>query len=195
MRGGELYARIVGRPRFSEAEARVVIMPIVESVFYLHQLGIVHRDIKPENILCGNEPGDITIADFGLSKLVAPREQLRAACGTLSYVAPEVLEQRGYGKLADLWSVGVILFLLLRGQLPFDGSTKEEIIRQTTVAALPLSDDVWCTTSAEARDLVQLLLKKDPRERISAQQVLEHPWITGAQVPAPTHAQDFSSSL
>ena len=180
MRGGELFARIVGRPRFSEGEARVVLVPVVESVFYLHQLGIVHRDIKPENILCGDAPGDITIADFGLSKLVAPREQLRAACGTLSYVAPEVLAQRGYGKLADLWSVGVIMYLLLRGQLPFDGATKDEIIRQTTEAALPLDDDIWRAMSPAAVDLVRKLLMKDPRARISAQQVLEHPWITGA---------------
>ena len=90
LKGGELFERIVGRPRFSEHECRRLLRPLLESVAYLHDLGIVHRDLKPENILCGEELEDLKIADFGLSKMVMPKEKMDAACGTLSYVAPEV---------------------------------------------------------------------------------------------------------
>ena len=90
LKGGELFERIVGRPRFSELEAAKLLRPLLESVAYLHDLGIVHRDLKPENILCGEELEDLKIADFGLSKMVLPKEKMDAACGTLSYVAPEV---------------------------------------------------------------------------------------------------------
>jgi tRNA A-37 threonylcarbamoyl transferase component Bud32 len=86
LHGGELFDRIVGRPRFTEAEAAKVIRPLIESVAYLHDLGIVHRDIKPENILCGDDLSDLKIADFGLSKLLLPKETMRMPCGTLSYV-------------------------------------------------------------------------------------------------------------
>jgi calcium/calmodulin-dependent protein kinase I len=89
----------------------------------LHDLGIVHRDLKPENILCGENLDDIKIADFGLSKITMPNEKMDAAYGTLSYVAPEVLSRSGYDKEVDLWSVGVILFLIVYGRLPFDGDT------------------------------------------------------------------------
>jgi serine/threonine protein kinase len=142
--------------RFTEPEAARLIRPLLESVAYLHDLGIVHRDLKPENILCGENLDDLKIADFGLSKvryvfasawhhchlrplslivcllqMVMPKEKMDAACGTLSYVAPEVLTMQGYGKEADLWSVGVIMFLLLCGKLPFDGDDHNEIIRST----------------------------------------------------------------
>lgn len=131
LKGGELFERIVGRPRFTEQEAARLLKPLLESVAYLHDLGIVHRDLKPENILCGEELEDLKIADFGLSKMTLPKEKMDSACGTLSYVAPEVLTLQGYGKEADLWSVGVIMFLLLCGKLPFDGEDHNEIIRST----------------------------------------------------------------
>ena len=89
--GGELFERIVGKPRFSEEDAAKLIRPLLESVAYLHDLGIVHRDIKPENILCGENLDELKIADFGLSKMLLPKEKMDTACGTLSYVAPEVL--------------------------------------------------------------------------------------------------------
>lgn len=143
LKGGELFERIVGRPRFSEEECCKVIRPLLESVAYLHDLGIVHRDLKPENILCGENLEDLKIADFGLSKMILPTEKMEAACGTLSYVAPEVLTLQGYGREADLWSVGVIMFLLLCGKLPFDGDDQSEIIRLTVQADLKTNPNVW----------------------------------------------------
>lgn len=153
LKGGELFERIVGRPRFSEEECAKLIRPLLESVAYIHDLGIVHRDLKPENILCGEELDDIKIADFGLSKMILPTEMMDAACGTLSYVAPEVLTMQGYGMEADLWSVGVIMFLLLCGKLPFDGDDHEEIIRCTIAADIKVSPKFWSTLSDESKIL------------------------------------------
>ncbi len=177
LKGGELFERIVGRPRFSEEECCKVIRPLLESVAYLHDLGIVHRDLKPENILCGENLEDLKIADFGLSKMILPTEKMEAACGTLSYVAPEVLTLQGYGREADLWSVGVIMFLLLCGKLPFDGDDQSEIIRLTVQAELKTNPNVWNKLSDEVKSLIKGLLNKNPKERISARDALRHPFI------------------
>jgi calcium/calmodulin-dependent protein kinase I len=163
LKGGELFERIVGKPRFTEMEAAKLLRPLLESVAYLHDLGIVHRDLKPENILCGAELEDIKIADFGLSKMILPKEKMDSACGTLSYVAPEVLTMQGYGKEADLWSVGVILFLLLCGKLPFDGDDHNEIIRSTIQADLKVNPTVWSKLGEDAKSLITSLLNKNPK--------------------------------
>jgi calcium/calmodulin-dependent protein kinase I len=176
LKGGELFERIVGRPRFTEEEAARLLRPLLESVAYLHDLGIVHRDLKPENILCGEELEDLKIADFGLSKMVLPKERMDSACGTLSYVAPEVLTMTGYGKEADLWSVGVIMFLLLCGKLPFDGGDQNEIIRNTIQAEFKVNQGVWGKLSVHAQGLIKALLHKDPTERITARDTLKHPF-------------------
>lgn len=175
--GGELFERIVGKPRFSEVDAAKIIRPLLESVAYLHDLGIVHRDLKPENILCGDNLEDLKIADFGLSKMLLPKERMDTACGTLSYVAPEVLTMQGYGQEADLWSVGVIMFLLLCGKLPFDGANHDDIIRCTIQGELRVSPAIWNKLSDDARSLIQALLNRNPRERISARDALRHPFI------------------
>lgn len=175
--GGELFNRIVGRSRYTESEARLVMAPLLESVAYLHRLGIVHRDIKPENILCGEKLNDLKIADFGLSKLVHPEEIMRMPCGTLNYVAPEVLSLVGYGREADIWSVGVIMFLLLRGELPFHGKTKNEIIHKTTHADVNLEgDSAWNSVSPSGKALLKGLLTKDRTKRLTAQDALRHDW-------------------
>lgn len=175
--GGELFERIVGRPRFSEEEAAKLIRPLLESVAYLHDLGIVHRDIKPENVLVGDNLDDIKIADFGLSKMLLPKERMDTACGTLSYVAPEVLTMQGYGQEADMWSVGVIMFLVLCGKLPFDGQTHDDIIRNTIQAELKVNPAVWGRLSPDCQSLIKALLHKNPKERISGRAALRHPFI------------------
>ena len=159
----------------------------------MHALGVAHRDIKPENILCQEDLHDVKIADFGLSKIVVPKEEMVMPCGTLSYVAPEVLTLQGYGKEADLWSVGVVMYLLIRGRLPFDGKSKVEIIERTIHSnllgrarngdACSIGDDpVWSKCTPPCQDLVKGLLRKDPQARLTAAAVLEHAWMH----PVPT---------
>ncbi|CAI5725761.1 unnamed protein product [Hyaloperonospora brassicae] len=175
--GGELFNRIAKRVRYTEAEARLVMYQLLESVQYLHQLGIVHRDLKPENILCGDALTDVKIADFGLSKLVCPDELMKVPCGTLNYVAPEVLALTGYGREADLWSLGVIMYLLLRGELPFSGRTKGDVIRKTLHAVVDLETDrAWRRVSVAGKNLLRGLLTKDPASRLTAQDALVHDW-------------------
>jgi serine/threonine protein kinase len=109
--------------------------------------------------------------------MVLPKEKMDAACGTLSYVAPEVLTMQGYGREADLWSVGVIMFLVLCGKLPFDGEDHSEIIRQTIQGELKVNPTVWGKLSEEAKSLIVGLLNKNPKERISARDALKHAFI------------------
>lgn len=129
--GGDLYDYMKHNARhgLKEDESCQVIWHVLNALKYLHSVGIVHRDLKPENLLLKKkgEPTGIVITDFGLSKFAAPHEAMKAACGTLSYVAPEVLRMEGYGKEVDLWSTGVIMFLTLRAKLPFHDTTKNKV--------------------------------------------------------------------
>lgn len=110
--GGELFDRIVEREQFNEREAKEVMKQLFSAISYLHQIGIVHRDLKPENLLLANEKEDIIkIADFGLSKIYT-EEMMSTACGTPGYVAPEILQCEGYSKTVDMWSCGVIMYIL-----------------------------------------------------------------------------------
>jgi serine/threonine protein kinase/Ca2+-binding EF-hand superfamily protein len=186
LKGGELFERIVGRPRFSEEDIAKLLRPLLESVAYMHDLGIVHRDIKPENILCGENLDDVKIADFGLSKMIMPNEKMMQACGTLSYVAPEVLTNKGYGKEADMWSVGVIMFLLMCGKLPFDGDDTTEIIKNIIQGDLKVNSGVWNKLTDEAKSLLTSLLNKSANDRISARGALKHPFLLGF---FPEHAR------
>ena len=178
IRGGELFQHIVGRKRFSELETYKLIRPIADALKYMHSLGVVHRDLKPENILCEKGLKNIRIADFGLSQLVAPTVQLKLACGTLSYVAPEVLNSLGYGSPADIWSLGVIAFLVIRGKLPYTAKTQEQTVKniQESKNVIKLDDKYWNTCSPECCDVISRMLDKDPLTRITASEILTHEW-------------------
>ncbi len=126
----------------------------------------MHRDLKPENIMMGSRErdDDIVIGDFGLSKFAAPHEIMNLPCGTLAYVAPEVLTMKGYGQKVDIWSVGVITYLLLVGRLPFDSRKKEEVIAKTVAGVLDFSDDdVWSVASIHVRDFISQCLQVPKR--------------------------------
>jgi len=175
---GDFFARWRKRRHFSEDTASKIIWKLLDATQYLHALGIVHRDLKPENILCLDEHDDtkIVISDFGLSKFAAPHTEMTMPCGTLAYVAPEVLSMKGYGRKVDLWSLGCIMHLLLRGVLPFDGHTKEDVVEKTLNKALNLNSAKFEHVSAAAKDLIAKLLKKDPAERIELADALKHRW-------------------
>jgi len=130
--GGDLFTHLEKRKfRVSEERASKIIKSISSAVMYLHSFGIVHRDLKPENILMTslNDDSDVKVVDFGLSKIIGPSEKCIEPFGTLSYVAPEVLQQKYYGKTVDIWSIGVITYLMLAGYIPFDDEKEKEIAR------------------------------------------------------------------
>ncbi len=163
-----------------ETKVCEIIHKLSMAVYYLHSYGIVHRDLKPENILMTDlsPRADIRLLDFGLSKIVGNDEKCTEPYGTLSFVAPEVLQGKAYDKSVDLWSIGIITFLLLCGYLPFDDKHSErEIARQTIQDPVPFEDKIWNKYSPEAKAFVDGLLQKKPEKRYTIKEILEHPWI------------------
>ena len=163
-----------------EAKVCEIIHKLSMAIYYLHSYGIVHRDLKPENILMTDlsDTADIRLLDFGLSKIVGNDEKCTEPYGTLSFVAPEVLQGKPYDKSVDLWSIGIITFLLLCGYLPFDDKHSErEIARQTIQDPVPYEANIWNKLSPEAKTFVDGLLQKKPEKRYTIKEVLEHPWI------------------
>jgi len=179
--GGELFDKIVEKGSYTEDEASTLVRKIVSAVDYLHNLGIVHRDLKPENLLLKRADNDleIAIADFGLSKIVGQQMMMQTACGTPSYVAPEVLNASGYGKEVDMWSIGVITYILLCGFPPFYGDTVPEIFEQIMEANFDYPEEYWGSVTKEAKDFINKLLVVDSDKRMSAVDALRHPWLAG----------------
>ncbi|CAG9328952.1 unnamed protein product [Blepharisma stoltei] len=187
--GGELFQRIVQKKLFSEYAASQIIRQLLEVVSYLHDVGIIHRDIKPENILLADDSDipRIKLADFGLSKLAGPGDLQSLPCGTLGYAAPEILSQQqgGYNNKVDIWSVGVIAYLLLHGRLPFDHKEKQVLIELTLKGGLNYDDQHWRHFTPYASDFIRRVLNKNPSERLSAASAIQHNWIKNADVMIP----------
>ena len=151
--GGDLFTYLEKRDFIiSEKRAKELAHQLSTALYYLHSYGIAHRDLKPENILMTDdtEQAQLKIVDFGLSKIIGPSETSNDPFGTLSYVAPEVLLQKPYGKEVDYWSLGVITYLLLCGTLPFDAENDKEIARQTIQDPPDFSFEVWHGISSHA---------------------------------------------
>lgn len=183
--GGELFDRIVAQGSFNEKEASYVTKQVLAGVAYLHSIGIVHRDLKPENLLCATRDTlDIKITDFGLSKILSTEAvSMFTACGTPSYVAPEVLKCEGYDKSVDLWSIGVIVYIILCGFPPFHHENNALLFELIMSGKFGFPDPYWTNVSAQAKDFVKKLLSVDVHGRMSAEQALKHPWITGEVRP------------
>ncbi|KAM6097481.1 ribosomal protein S6 kinase alpha-3 isoform 1-T1 [Chlamydotis macqueenii] len=184
MKGGELLDKILRQKFFSEREASAVLFTITKTVEYLHTQGVVHRDLKPSNILYVDESGNpesIRICDFGFAKqLRAENGLLMTPCYTANFVAPEVLKRQGYDAACDIWSLGVLLYTMLTGYTPFANGpddTPEEILARIGSGKFSLSGGYWNTVSDTAKDLVSKMLHVDPHQRLTAAQVLSHPWI------------------
>ena len=179
--GKDLFSYIEKRNyKLPEPRAANIIHKLSMAIFYIHSYGIIHRDLKPENILMtdNTDNADIRLLDFGLSKIVGPGEKCTEPYGTLSFVAPEVLKGKPYDKSVDLWSIGIIAYLLMCGFLPFDDEHSErEIARQTIQDPVPYPANIWKNLSAEAKEFVGSLLKKNPEDRISIKEVLNSKWI------------------
>lgn len=183
--GGELFHQLEKQGKFSESEARVLFRHLMQVVRFCHDKGVVHRDLKPENILLATKgsSSQIKLADFGLATYINPGQSLHGTVGSPFYIAPEVLAG-GYNQAADVWSAGVILYILLSGKPPFWGKTKSRIFDAVRAASLRFQSDPWNIISDSAKELIRGMLHKDPSVRFTAQQVLDHPWTNGTN-PLP----------
>ncbi|RDX78881.1 hypothetical protein CR513_40772, partial [Mucuna pruriens] len=176
--GGELFDRIVQKGHYSERQAAALIKTIVEVVESCHSLGVMHRDLKPENFLFDtvDEDAKLKATDFGLSVFYKPGESFCDVVGSPYYVAPEVLRKH-YGPESDVWSAGVILYILLSGVPPFWAETEPGIFRQILIGKIDFQSEPWPSISDSAKDLIRKMLDQNPKTRLTAHEVLRHPWI------------------
>lgn len=175
--GGELFDKIVAAKKFDENTARKYFHQLVLGIHYCHQQGIAHRDLKPENLLLDGSDM-LKISDFGLSNLqrggaTGQGTLLQTVCGTPNYVAPEVLKEKGYnGIMADVWSCGVVLFVMLAGYLPFDDQNMNALFNKIERGEYRMARHF----SDSAKDLIGKMLTVDPLQRITLEQIIQHPW-------------------
>merc|ERR1712137_1088831 len=185
--GGELFDKIVDLGAYTESDAARLVAKMVSAIDYLHSMNIVHRDLKPENLLLKSE-GDISevkLADFGLSKIVSDgvqKQMMQTACGTPGYVAPEVLTADGYDKEVDLWSIGVITYILLCGFPPFYNEHLPILFEAIMQADYDYPEDYWDEISDTAKNFIDRLLVVDPQKRMTTAQALAHPWLSDGKV-------------
>lgn len=181
LRGEELFNSIVQKKFYSEREAANVIRQVARACQYMHARGVIHRDFKPENLVFLDEENtQICVTDFGLARFVnLEAGALKKACGTPGYVAPEILHRREYDSQIDLWSIGVILYILLCGFPPFAHRDKRELYKLIRKGVYTFPKPYWDTVSKEAKDCVRHLLCTDPKERFDATALLKHDWISG----------------
>jgi len=182
--GGELFDRIVAEEKFSEQAAAICVQQMLRALNYMHQNYIMHRDLKPENWLLAStkqaiQQADLKLIDFGLSKRFTPGEFATTKAGTPYYVAPEVLEGR-YAELSDVWSIGVIMYILLCGSPPFAGNDTVAVLDSVKRAQLAFDKKEWKSVSPEAKQMLRALLQRDPCSRATASDALQHPWISKA---------------
>jgi len=180
MTGGELFERIARKKRFSEKEAVHASWQMLLAVNYLHSHGLVHRDIKLENWLYESDQSDhLKLIDFGFSKFVDPDTTMSMSCGTMSYVAPEVLN-KSYTNKCDMWSLGVTVFVLVFGYMPFSGTNRSQM-KAIMKGEYLIRQKVWDLVPETAQDFVNKLLVVDPDQRVSAEDALHHPWIVNRE--------------
>lgn len=177
--GGELFDKIVESKNFSEKKACEVIQQVLSAIAYCHSNKIVHRDLKPENLLLDSTKADATIKviDFGLSRVFEPQRKMRHKLGTVYYIAPEVLKQQ-YDEKCDVWSCGVITYIMLSGYPPFNGQTDDLIIKKIEKGEFNFSGKVWGSITEGAKAFITKMLQYNSDTRYSAQQALADPWMT-----------------
>uniref|UniRef100_A0A8C2FYF6 Ribosomal protein S6 kinase n=1 Tax=Cyprinus carpio TaxID=7962 RepID=A0A8C2FYF6_CYPCA len=196
LRGGELLERIRKKKVFAEWEASQLMKSLVSAVSYMHEAGVVHRDLKPENVLFADESDDsvLKVIDLGFARLFpSGSAPLQTPCFTLQYAAPELFHSSGYDQACDLWSLGVILYTMLSGQVPFQSEKKgmtsshaADIMHKIKEGDFSLDGEAWRGVSEEAKDLVRGLLTVDPERRLKLSALKENGWLQGGGVMSST---------
>ena len=198
LEGGELFEAITNIGSFTEASASKVMKQILSAVYYLHSNHIVHRDLKPENIMLTQKPKNgnyqIKLIDFGTAKIFRAGKKMNKFIGTSYYIAPEVLKER-YDEKCDVWSCGVILFILLCGYPPFNGNTNVDIFHAIQNQNPIFGGEEWEDITSEAKDLIKLMLRKNPSERLSAEQCLQHKWFRTMENLERNKSQKISKQI
>ena len=178
--GGDLFSYLQKRNfLLPEEKVAIIIYKLCKAIFYVHSYGIAHRDIKPENVLLtsDDENADIRLLDFGLSKIVGPGQKCTEPYGTLTYCAPEIILDKPYIKTVDSWSLGVMTYLMLSGELPFNGKDQHDLAKNVVYSKLNFEKNpIWKEISSEAKDFIIKLLDKNLKTRIEMKVALEHPW-------------------
>jgi len=189
MAGGELFDYVVKKGALTESEASAIVRMVTSALVYMHDQNIIHRDLKPENLLLTKNPHsiydiEVKIIDFGLSKSIMSEPLAKSFLGTRGYLAPEMLQRRDYSKAVDTWALGVIVFVLLCGCLPFDDDSSsipsDDLVRSKFTLRFPR----WARNlSPSAKDLLSRLLDVDPMSRYTAVDAMNHPWVRGQTAP------------
>uniref|UniRef100_A0A7S0XN50 Calmodulin n=1 Tax=Erythrolobus madagascarensis TaxID=708628 RepID=A0A7S0XN50_9RHOD len=189
--GGELFDRIVSKGHYSEKDAATLMRTMLQTVAFIHSKGVVHRDLKPENFLLDSdtEHAQIKLTDFGVSEYLRKGEYLNEKVGSPTYVAPDVIMGR-YDFGADIWSLGVICYILLCGRTPFFGRTEREEFERARSGKISMSKEPWPRVSEEAKDLVRKMLTVNVQKRPDAETLLKHPWIAEDGVAKDTNLGD-----
>jgi calcium-dependent protein kinase len=175
--GGELFDQIVEKGSLNENEAAWVMKQLMSAINYVHTSNIVHRDLKPENILLDTKKNNIIkIIDWGTARFFEKNKKMNKVSGTPYYIAPEVLFEK-YDEKCDIWSCGVIMYILLCGYPPFNGETDNEILSKIKTGKFVFPEEEWDNISDEAKDLITKILEFDPSKRFSASDCLNHIWL------------------
>lgn len=196
--GTDLFKHVSEKEFLDETEAAIILKDLLICLNDIQKIGIVHRDVKPANILMADRKKtgvSVKLADFGMATFVGLDELVRGRCGTPGYVAPEILVagvNTAYGKHVDVFSAGVTLYILLCGYEPFYGENDAKLIKANKEGKVEFPDDEWSTISLEGRDLVERMMKPNPKERISASEALKHPWITRRTSASNIEHQDMN---
>ena len=178
--GGDLFSYLEQRKfKISEERAAIIMNKICEAVFYFQSyFGVIHRDLKPENVLLtsSSDDSDIRILDFGLSKISTPNEKCTEPYGTLTYCAPEIILDEPYNKEVDMWSIGVMTYLMISGRLPFNGEDENKIAREIVFNEPDFNAECWKKVSKECISFIKQLLEKNAKKRMVIGDALKHPW-------------------
>eukprot|EP00854_Cymbomonas_tetramitiformis_P013183 gene13183-15576_t len=183
LQGKALLDALLELGRYTEEDAKVILGRLLDAISYMHLHNVTHRDLKLENLVLRHDEdlSSIVIVDFGFAKAARAREKMEEIVGTPEYSAPELLLADPYTPAVDLWAIGVGLYMLLSGQFPFEDDDEDELERQIIAADLDLTTPEWDSISPEGKDLVRGLLHRDPKQRLTASDALEHSWFTGNQ--------------